>query len=131
MFLCKFSIHMSYNSLLYYGASQMVQWEGDEGSVSDQKRPWRWTWWPLQHSCLGNPWTEEPGGLRSTGCLRVRCDFATKATPVLESSKYRFERAFSVKKVIIKLSYMSFKKFNAIFLTLFMFAMQNFKNSIQ
>ena len=22
---------------------------------------------PLQYSCLGNPWTEEPGGLRSTG----------------------------------------------------------------
>ena len=21
----------------------------------------------LQHSCLGNPWTEEPGGLQSTG----------------------------------------------------------------
>ena len=22
---------------------------------------------PLQHSCLENPWTVEPGGLRSTG----------------------------------------------------------------
>ena len=22
---------------------------------------------PLQYSCLGNPWTEEPGGLQSMG----------------------------------------------------------------
>ena len=22
---------------------------------------------PLQYSCLGNPWTEEPGGLQSIG----------------------------------------------------------------
>ena len=22
---------------------------------------------PLQYSCLGNPWTEEPGGLQSVG----------------------------------------------------------------
>ena len=22
---------------------------------------------PLQYSCMGNPWTEEPGGLQSTG----------------------------------------------------------------
>ena len=26
---------------------------------------------PLQHSCLGNPWTEEPGGLQSTGSQSV------------------------------------------------------------
>ena len=38
MFLCKFSIHMTYNSLLCYGASQMFQWEGDEGSVSESRR---------------------------------------------------------------------------------------------
>ena len=25
----------------------------------------------LQYSCLGNPWTEEPGGLQSTGSQRV------------------------------------------------------------
>ena len=29
---------------------------------------------PLQDSCLGNPWTEEPGGLRSTGLQRVGHD---------------------------------------------------------
>ena len=22
---------------------------------------------PLQYSCMGNPWTEEPGGLQPTG----------------------------------------------------------------
>ena len=26
---------------------------------------------PLQYSCLGNPWTEEPGGLQSMGSQRV------------------------------------------------------------
>ena len=27
--------------------------------------------YPLQHSCLENLWTEEPGGLRSVGVQRV------------------------------------------------------------
>ena len=38
MFLCKSSIHVSYPSLLGYGASQLVRWEGDEGSVSESRR---------------------------------------------------------------------------------------------
>ena len=25
----------------------------------------------IQYSCLGNPWTEEPGGLQSVGLQRV------------------------------------------------------------
>ena len=29
---------------------------------------------PLQYSRLGNPWTEEPGGLSSTGSQRARHD---------------------------------------------------------
>ena len=29
---------------------------------------------PLQYSCLENPWTEEPGGLHSTGLQTVRHD---------------------------------------------------------
>ena len=29
---------------------------------------------PLQHSCLENPWTEEPGRLQSMGSLRVGHD---------------------------------------------------------
>ena len=32
---------------------------------------------PLQYSCLENPWTEEPGRLRSMGSLRVGHDWAT------------------------------------------------------
>ena len=31
---------------------------------------------PLQYSCLENPWTEEPGGLRSMTSLRVGHDWA-------------------------------------------------------
>ena len=34
--------------------------------------------YPLQHSCLGNPMTEEPGGLQSTVLQTVRHDLATK-----------------------------------------------------
>ena len=29
---------------------------------------------PLQHFCLGNSWTEDPGGLQSTGWRRVGHD---------------------------------------------------------
>ena len=29
---------------------------------------------PLQYSCLGNPWTEEPDGIQSMGWQRVRHD---------------------------------------------------------
>ena len=31
----------------------------------------------LQYSCLGNPWTEEPGGLQSMGSQRVGHDLVT------------------------------------------------------
>ena len=33
---------------------------------------------PLQYSCLGNPWTEEPGGLQPMGSQKVR--LKTKGT---------------------------------------------------
>ena len=29
---------------------------------------------PVLYCCLENPWTEEPGGLQSTGSQRVRLD---------------------------------------------------------
>ena len=35
---------------------------------------------PHQYSCLENPWTEEPGGLQSTGSQRVRYDLAPEHT---------------------------------------------------
>ena len=34
---------------------------------------------PLQYSCLENPWTEEPGGLQSTGSHRVGHDWSNLA----------------------------------------------------
>ena len=33
---------------------------------------------PLQYSCLGNPWTEEPGGLQSMGSQKSQTQLATK-----------------------------------------------------
>ena len=33
---------------------------------------------PLQYSCLGNPWTEEPGGLQFMELQRVGHDLPTK-----------------------------------------------------
>ena len=35
---------------------------------------------PLQYSCLGNPWTEEPGDYSPGGCKRVRHDFSDWTT---------------------------------------------------
>ena len=35
---------------------------------------------PLQYSWLGNPWTEEPGGLQSKGLQRVTLNGVTKHT---------------------------------------------------
>ena len=33
---------------------------------------------PLQYSCLEIPWTEEPGGVQSTGLQRVGHNLATE-----------------------------------------------------
>ena len=33
---------------------------------------------PLQYSCLGNPWAEEPGGLPSMESQKVGCNWATE-----------------------------------------------------
>ena len=38
---------------------------------------------PLQNSCLGNPWTEEPGGLQSMGSQRVGHNLVTKPTTTI------------------------------------------------
>ena len=48
---------------------------GDMGSVPGSGRsPREGKGIPLQYSCLGNPWTEEPGGLQSMRSHRVRHD---------------------------------------------------------
>ena len=52
---------------------------GDPGSIPGLGRsPGKGNGNPLQYSCLENPWTEEPGGLQSTGSQRVRHDGATE-----------------------------------------------------
>ena len=54
--LCKISIHISYVTLRCYGASQMVHWEGNKGSISESRRAAaEANGNPLQYSCLGNP----------------------------------------------------------------------------
>ena len=40
---------------------------------------------PLQYSCLGNPWTEEPGRLQSIPSKRVGHSLATKQQQILSS----------------------------------------------
>ena len=47
---------------------------------------------PLQYSCLGNPWTEEPGGLESTGSQRVSHDLATKQQQIACHHPYQPHR---------------------------------------
>ena len=52
---------------------------GDAGSIPGWGRsPGDGNGNPLQYSCLGNPWTEEPDWLRSMGLQRVRHNLVTK-----------------------------------------------------
>ena len=45
---------------------------GDPGSTPGLVRsPGEGNGYPLQHSCLENPWTEEPGGLESMELQRI------------------------------------------------------------
>ena len=48
---------------------------GDLGSIPESERsPGEGNGNPLQHSCLENPWTEEPDRLQSMGSQRVGHD---------------------------------------------------------
>ena len=52
---------------------------GDVGSIPRSKRsPGERNGNPLQYSCLGNPLTEEPGGLQTMGSQSVGHNLATK-----------------------------------------------------
>ena len=52
---------------------------GDSGSIPGLGRsPGDETGKPLQYFCLGNPLTQEPGGLQPMGSQEVRHDLATK-----------------------------------------------------
>ena len=51
---------------------------GDSGSIPGLgSSPGEGNGTLLQYSCLGNPWTEEPGALQSMGSQRVRHDRET------------------------------------------------------
>ena len=67
--------------MLFLGLPQWLKGEesacsaGDVGSVSGSGRsPGEGNGNPVQYSCLGVPWTEEPGGLRSVGLQGVGHD---------------------------------------------------------
>ena len=52
----------------------------DQGSIPGLGRSTRGgNGYPLQHSCLENLWTEEPGGLRSIGLQRVQHNWSDTA----------------------------------------------------
>ena len=54
---------------------------GDAGSIPGLGRsPGEGNGNPLQYSCLGNPWTGEPGGLQSRGTQRVGHSLETEHT---------------------------------------------------
>ena len=42
----------------------------DTGSIPGSGSPGEGNGNPLQHFCLGNPWTDEPGGLQSMGVTK-------------------------------------------------------------
>ena len=59
---------------------------GDPGSIPGLGRsPGEGNGNPFQYSCLGNPWTEEPGRLQSMGLQRVRHNLLSKQQQVLLS----------------------------------------------
>ena len=55
---------------------------GDKASLPESGRSWREKGSPLQCSCLGIPWKEEPGGQQSVGSQRVGHDLVTKQRQV-------------------------------------------------
>ena len=48
---------------------------------------WGRKWQPLQYSCLGNPWTEEPGGLQ---CMESRKSWTQFGYQTATTSLYSF-----------------------------------------
>ena len=40
-------------------------------SLGWEDSPGKGNGYPLQYSCMGNPWTEEPGGLQSMESQRI------------------------------------------------------------
>ena len=72
---------------------------GDPGSIPGLGRsPGKGNGNPLQYSCLENPWTEEPGGLQSTGSQRVGHDWATSHTHLRQRAD-SFEKTLMLGKI--------------------------------
>ena len=66
---------------------------GDGGSIPGSGRsPGEGNGNLLQYSCLEIPWTEEPGGLVSTGSRRIRYDRAHTNQPHKQRKKYQEKR---------------------------------------
>ena len=69
------------------------------------KIPWRRAWQPTAVFLPGeSPWTEEPGGIQSTGLQRVRQDKVTKHTHLQKHLKSHISSLLCVlsgKKVAI------------------------------
>ena len=42
---------------------------------------------PLQYSCLGNPWTEEPDGIQPMGLQRIGHNLVTKQQELYKQSR--------------------------------------------
>ena len=64
---------------------------GDMGSIPDSGRcPREGNGNPLQYSCLGNPWTEEPSWLQSMGSQRTRDNLVMKPPPHYYQSNLYF-----------------------------------------
>ena len=52
----------------------------DIGFISEWRRLLGGNGNPLQYSCLGIPWTEEPGGLQSMGSQKSQTQLREKTT---------------------------------------------------
>ena len=53
------------------------------------KIPWKGNGYPLQYSCLENPWTEKPGRLQSMRSQRVDHNWATNTLTITKTKKRR------------------------------------------
>ena len=50
---------------------------------------------PLQHSSLGNPWAEEPGGLQSRGCKELDTTEQLNSNKLIPLSSFSHNVSFS------------------------------------
>ena len=86
---------------LYHQASPITQWVKNPPTMQETQEAWVWSLgWkePLEKEMATHfsvlawksPWTEEPGGLQSTGLQRVRHKWATKPPPPMCQCAWEF-----------------------------------------